>query len=891
MRVPLILLLLTVVVSMGCAAAPTYVWWEGEAAEADNFTNAPFAPATLDHPEALSGGDWLNTGGPREGDEIAARWAVEVPAAATWHLYARKFWHHGPFRWRFDDGRWQKAQDLALIDNVELKKFICANWVKLGTADLAKGPHLFQVALLAGPGEDAVGAFDCFVLTRAPFVPSGKLKPGEKTGLAMDGYWAFEPDPDTFDDSPIDLRRLNDAVAGERGFLQRYKDCFLFPGDDEPTRFWGVNAGPNVVSMDKASVDYLARRLAKLGVNMVRIHSAIVDRRADDPTTVDLAYLDKLHYFVHAMKQQGIYTYLSIYFPLWVPVKPTYGLPGYENIEEDIPFTLLFFYPRMQEIYKAWVTTLLQTPNPYTGLALADDPAVGIFEIVNEDNYFFWTFSPGQRIPFECIEVLERRFGEWAALRCGSLADALKEWDYPVDRDSVEEGRAGLLGAWSMTGAGLSQIPGSRKRVSDQVRFLTEDLRAFYEDMMGWLRSDVGLKCAVVATNWTVADPALLGALDKYTNMACDVLDRHAYWGPPHETDRGYTVTAGDRYVDRCAMLHPDELSVREIQYDGYPHTVSEYAFPMPNRFRGDSVFLASVYGQMQGTDAFFFFALNGPTWDAQLGKSALMTPAVAAQFPAAALCYRRGDLAEGRTVVRQALDLADLYDLKGSGGAESQNIDNLRMGEVPEEGRGTATGVPDIDPLAYYVGRVARAFSGDAERKDLSRFIRRDRQTIMSLSGEAFWNYGDGYAVVSTPRTQGATGFIADGQPIELAHLDIDLQNDYGCVLATSLDGEPLKTSARVLVQVMTDDTNYGWQTRPAGDLNEIVSLGSPPINVRSIEGAVALKRPDAEGLRVTALDVNGCPLKRALRLSRAEGRIELQLEPDVFYYVFERR
>jgi hypothetical protein len=408
---------------------------------------------------------------------------------------------------------------------------------------------------------------------------------------------------------------------------------------------------------------------------------------------------------------------------------------------------------------------------------------------------------------------------------------------------------------------------------------------------MAWLRSDLGLKCAVVATNWTVADPAVLGALDKYTNMAADVLDRHGYWGPPHQTDRGYTVTAGDRYVDRCGMQHPQDLSVREVQYDDYPHTVSEYAFPMPNRFRGDSVFLASVYGQMQGTDGFFFFALNGPTWDAQLGKWALMTPAVAGQFPAAALCYRRGDLAEARTVVRQALELQDLYDLEGTGGAEPQNIDNIRMAEVPEKGRGTVTEVRNIDPLAYYVGRVVRAFSGDATEMDLSRFIRRDKQTVLSLSGQAFWDYGTGYAVVSTPQTQGATGFLSGDQPIDLAHVSIDLANEYGCVLATSLDGEPLKTADRVLVQVMTEDANYGWQTSLEDDMKEIVSLGSPPVNVRNIRGTVALKRPDSRRLRVKALDANGYPLKRRLAVKAFEESVELTLEPDVLYYLFERR
>ena len=48
-----------------------------------------------------------------------------------------------------------------------------------------------------GEGEEQTAAFDCFLLTRTAFFPSGKLKPGERSGKADDGYFAFEPPPGT----------------------------------------------------------------------------------------------------------------------------------------------------------------------------------------------------------------------------------------------------------------------------------------------------------------------------------------------------------------------------------------------------------------------------------------------------------------------------------------------------------------------------------------------------------------------------------------------------------------------------------------------------------------------------------------------------------------------
>lgn len=879
--------------------AGDYVWWEGEAAYDTNFNNRDFAPSSLDSPGELSGGNWLNTGGTRQGPEVYARWHVAVPASDTHFFYARKFWQHGSFRWRFDAGEWHEVRQLALMDNVDLKKFICANWVSLGKVTLDQGMHEFEVRLLAGPGENAVAAFDCFVLTKLPFTPSGQLQPGQKTGKAMPGWFAFEPDADPFADSPIDLRYLNDKSAGDRGFLTRDGLNFVFEKEGRPVRFWAVCTGGDTADMDHASLDYLARRLAKAGVNMIRIHGGVVDLSAQDPTTVDKQHLDNLHYFVAAMKRQGIYTYLSFYFPLWFEVKPSYGLPGFEKIRNKVPFALLFFYPRMQEIWRSWARSLMTTPNPYTGLSFADDPAVGIFEIINEDNYFFWTFTPGENIPPECMVVLERKFGDWAAKKHGSLQAAATAWNHPVKGDDFASGRAALMGAWNFTRDGLKAVPQARARTADQVQFLTEDLRAFYEQTVSWLRTDLGVKCPIIATNWTTADFVLLGALDKYTNDACDVMDRHAYFGGPHKTDRGWTVTAGDLYSDYCGLLHPEEVPVREIQYAGHPCSVSEYSFPMPNRFRTESVLVAAAYGALQGTDAYVFFAVHGISWSGELGKWPLLVPSVIGQFPAAALLCRRGDVEEAWTVAQQVLSLKGLYALQGSGTEEPQTLDNLRAAEIPYGvsvmGEHVASAASHVDPLAFYVGRVVRVFSDDKSQAlvmDLLTYINRDQKTIRSANGQVFWDYGRGIVTVNTPRSQAAAGFLPKAGRIALPDVAVALDSEYGCVIVTALDDRPIKEAPRVLVQVMTEETMFGWQDAPAeGGMKKIVSMGTAPINVKQIAGKVSLTRPDAASLKATALDPNGYPLARQVRTEAAGDTFTLTLEPDVLYYVTERQ
>ncbi len=459
------------------------------------------------------------------------------------------------------------------------------------------------------------------------------------------------------------------------------------------------------------------------------------------------------------------------------------------------------------------------------------------------------------------MTVLEKRFGDWAARKYGSVAAALKAWNYPDERDDAAAGRLGLLSAWAMTAQGLKGLPAARMRICDQVQFLTEDLRGFYQQMHDYLRNDLGVKCPIVATNWRTADNNLLGALDKYADMACEVIDRHGYWGPPQQRDRDYAITAGDRHQNECGLTVPEQLPVRELQYAGHPCTVSEYLFTPINIYRTDGVFMAAVYGALQGTDGYFWFALNGAGWDLRTGG--VSTPVVMGQFPAAALVYRRGDVRQADTVVRQALSLKDLYDMKGSGTEEPENLDAMRAAEVPAGAQADAPRVDNIDPLAYYVGGVVRSVGDDASQTrsiDLSPYINRQHKTVRSLTGQASLDYGSGLATLNTPRAVAATGFLGKAGSLTLG--DVTLRGgEYGALMVVSLDGQPLARAGKVLIQAATEEQNYGRTEEQDGKWLKVTNLGTPPIDVKDVTGTVTIARPDAARLKVTALDLNGYP------------------------------
>jgi len=173
---------------------------EGEATVETNFpTRSDSRPTRFANirNEVLSEGDWLTNGEDRAPGEAEpfAQYRVTVPADGTYQLYTRKFWKHGPFRWRFGADAWQTCGgDVALLDSTPIRQFLEANWVRLGEVKLQAGDQTFELRLLAKEGQSKGAAFDAFVLMQSPFVPRGKLKPDSKSGQATEGFWAFEPD-------------------------------------------------------------------------------------------------------------------------------------------------------------------------------------------------------------------------------------------------------------------------------------------------------------------------------------------------------------------------------------------------------------------------------------------------------------------------------------------------------------------------------------------------------------------------------------------------------------------------------------------------------------------------------------------------------------------------
>ncbi|NJP12360.1 MAG: hypothetical protein HC866_25240 [Leptolyngbyaceae cyanobacterium RU_5_1] len=399
----------------------------------------------------------------------------------------------------------------------------------------------------------------------------------------------------------------------------------------------------------------------------------------------------------------------------------------------------------------------------------------------------------------------------------------------------------------------------------------------------------------IYASNWVTADAQILGPLDKYTNTVADFMDRHGYFDSVHEGENAsYSLSKGDTYTDRSALLftaadkqqdYDFNLPLMDVRYNGLPSTITEINWSMPNRFRADFPVLAAAYGSLQGTNGFFFFVTNQPAWESRLGKFAIASPVILGQFPAAALMYRKGLLQPGESVVNASLKIEDILKLRGAPVAAPQNLDEFRAKDIPPGQVLQSNQAKTIDPLAFLVGKVNVNFAKDnpsSQQIELSKYIDRQAKTVRSSTGQLLWNYNKGLVTVNAPQAQGATGFLRTVGELKLDTVQIKSDLDYGAVLLVALDDQPLANSRRMLLQVMSEDQNVGWQT--SGSPRKMIqSIGNSPIAVRNLSGQISLQRPDANSLKVTALDWNGYPT------STIGKATQFNLLPDIGYYLIE--
>jgi hypothetical protein len=604
------------------------------------------------------------------------------------------------------------------------------------------------------------------------------------------------------------------------------------------------------------------------------------------------------------MKEEGIYVTFSPYYPhavqreaalRWQVPKDSSGMTG-----------MIYFEPALQEAYKNWLRETLLPVNPYTGLALKDDPALAIIQMQNEDSLLFWTFND---IRGHEASLLGALFGQFLEGKYGSLTAAREAWSGadapgPIDgmSDDWESGVIALSNIWHLTSDG--EAGSAKVRLRDQAQFLTQTMRNWHSEIARFLREDIGARQLFNAGNWRTADDVAMDDLERYSYTAGDVIGVNRYVSALHEGEyQGWAIVAGDVFREEGLLKRPLDLPITLRQPVAHPYIISETLWVPPMWQQSEGPILMAAYQALTGIDISYWFSTDETQWSPpksangylpSTGKWVVSTPQQMGAFPAAALIFRLGLIDEAPPVVIEHRPLDALWSRKEPMVAARQGHDpNRDLAEREGQMLSGLGAASRASPYSFLVGPVHVSFDSDApnfSHPDLGRLVDNEKRIVTSLTRQLEWDWGTGVVTLDAPRAQGVVGALSSRPLFELQDVTVESEAPYASVVVVPLDAQPIARSSRLLVQIGSIARPTGWKSSrvqhdgaPALVVDE---FGGAPWQVDKIEVRIVVHNGGLS--RAAALDANGIVVGD-VAVSQSNGALTVTLPSNALYVMID--
>lgn len=680
-------------------------------------------------------------------------------------------------------------------------------------------------------------------------------------------HWVFTYQEQAGKTRTLDLSFLNARDRNPTSFVRVSADGGFERGDGSAIRFWAVGTGVwDTVIRDKggwyqaepstvADLDAHLAHLARIGVNMVRIHADLYDNSEGAPiTAVDATVIDRIQRFCARAAPHGIFVTVSPFWAHGTKVPASWNLAGYTGDDVAL-WGLVFGNDRLRDACKNWIKELLIRPNPHRAdrKPLLQDPTLAVLQCHNEDSLYFWT---SQGIKAQQQGAFLTKWKNWLIARHGSVAAAYAAWGglrqgaadgWPADTDAQPT----LHIVWHLTRDPTTLGANLAARLADQTRFFAETMRGFYQELTELCTKPVaegglGSQLLVNGSNWKTASDLLLNDQERWSYGGAPVDAVNHYVNAHHSgPTTGWMIQNGDHYLNRSALFRPLDLPTNRKLTVGRPMLLTEVLWVPPMLYQSEGPFLGAAYQSLTGVDALYWFSCGSiryctPRFPWQLGLTMWNAdnPAIMGSFPAAALLFRQGLLRQADPVVHEERRLSDLWERRTPVIAEGSGYDPNRDDGFPSPGSGVAGGT---DPLAYLVGPVEVVHGGNPAKStvssQLSSRINKADKTVTAATGEIVLDHGKGVCRISSPQAQGVCGFLKDaGGSFDCGTLKVISTDHYATVLAVALDGKALASSGRILLQVVTTCRPRGFQATWDGASNPqaltITSVGDSAAN-----------------------------------------------------------
>ena len=238
-----------------------------------------------------------------------------------------------------------------------------------------------------------------------------------------------------------DMSALNGGpIAPDARRVTVNADGHFVDGAGRRIRFLATNFTFSEAFPTHEKADALARRLASLGMNAVRIHhidkevapSGIWKKGTDRRDTFDPDQVDRLLYFIAALAREGIYTDFNLHVSREYWRGADFSADGLADDAERGQLLPKYgkgldriFAPYV-EMQRDYARRVLLAPNPYRdGIPIAKDPAVFLVEINNENTIFNLDTAS---LPEYYQAYIRRQWNDWLRARYGTTAALRESW-------------------------------------------------------------------------------------------------------------------------------------------------------------------------------------------------------------------------------------------------------------------------------------------------------------------------------------------------------------------------------------------------------------------------------------------------------------------------------
>ena len=529
---------------------------------------------------------------------------------------------------------------------------------------------------------------------------------------------------------------------------------------------------------------------------------------------------DKLMYLISKLKENGVYTYLTV-----VSGKTAADFYAEEKVEGEI----------------SRIKSVLSLKNPYTGMTLAADPSLSFVEGVDNISTFDFTYSnSAEKVTQEEYLLLQTEFTKYLKNKYKTTAALKRAWKYDADfgisaAENLENGTVMITDLWRD-----SLYTDERK--SDTAEFFVS-LQTKFNARLKNMLDEIGYKGVFTGNSNKLSDiyrwsnkekvKDALSIADVYANSETDFVARKAVMSYPYG---GYTSSS-----ERKLFFHSNDSILRQRDGGiigefsknrvlGKPYVVAAYNSAFPNSY------LAEVLPVMA-----FFSARNGWT---SLNYAFAVDELKSESFMADVYSMYNNP-------VKMALASVAARIFYTTAECDKVYENNMRMKDV-------FLGNSDLNITNEMLlgGKYGVTFSKANKRKDT---IKHGSNNEYITDKSLYWNTSEGVFRFKNDFCDILAGDMLKKRASD--NYDVDLVAANAVAALTSCDGNKISDSKRLLLTVAGGATNSGYKT----DL-DMVDFGNAPVKLETIVGNITLKIPgswevyvvDGTGNRKSKLDID---------------------------------